>query len=65
MSVTIARVRGVMYVVLHPKRVLTLLAALVGAVVYVWMAAVRAVPGVEARKEAARRRWRERDRRRP
>jgi hypothetical protein len=65
MSVTIAQVRGVMYVVLHPKRVLTLLAALVGAVVYVWMAAVRAVPGVEARKEAARRRWRERDRRRP
>ena len=65
MSVTIAQVRGVMYVVLHPKRVLTLLAALVGAVVYVWMAAVRAVPGVEARKEAARRRWRERDRRPP
>ena len=65
MSVTIARVRGVMYVVLHPRRVLTLLAAIVGAVLYVWVAAVRAVPGVEARKETARRRWRERDRRRP
>jgi len=58
-------VRGVLYVILHPRRVLTLLAALVGAVLYVWVAAVRAVPGVAARKEAARRRWRERDRRRP
>jgi hypothetical protein len=65
MSVTIAQVRGVMYVVLHPRRVLTLIAALVGAVLYVWVAAVRAVPGVEARKETARRKWRERDRRRP
>jgi hypothetical protein len=65
MSITIAEVRGVMYVLLHPRRVLTLLAAFVGAVLYVWIAAVRAVPGVEARKQAARRRWRERDRRRP
>ena len=65
MSVTIAQVRGVMYVVLHPRRVLTLIAALVGAVLYVWVAAVRAVPGVEARKETARRKRRERDRRRP
>jgi hypothetical protein len=65
MSVTIAAVRGVLYVLLHPRRVLTLFAALVGVVTYVWIAAVRAVPGVEARKEAARRRWRERDRRRP
>ena len=65
MSVTIAGVRGVLYVILHPRRVLTLLGALVGVALYVWIAAVRAVPGVEKRKEAARRRWRERDRRRP
>jgi len=65
MSVTIAGARGVLYVLLHPRRVLTLLAALVGGVLYVWIAAVRAVPGVERRKEAARRRWRERERRRP
>lgn len=65
MSVTIAGVRGVMYVLLHPRRVLTLLAALVGGALYVWIAAVRAVPRVERRKEAARRKWRERERRRP
>ena len=62
MSITIARVRGVVYLLLHPKRLLTLLAALVGFVLYVWVAAVRAVPGVRARKEEARRRWRERKR---
>ena len=51
-----------MYVLLHPKRLLTILAALTGFVLYVWVAAVRAVPGVRARKEASRRRWRERGR---
>jgi hypothetical protein len=60
MSVTIVRVRGVLYVVLHPRRFLTIVVALVGAFVYVWIAAVRAVPAVRARKAAARRRWRER-----
>jgi hypothetical protein len=65
MSVTIAGVRGVLYLLLHPRRLLTILAALTGAVLYVWVAAVRAVPGVRERKEAARRRWRERARRRP
>jgi hypothetical protein len=62
MSVTIVEVRGVMYVLLHPKRLLTLVAAFVGFVVYVWVAAVRAVPGVRERKEAARRAWRLRHR---
>ena len=62
MSITIVKVRGVMYVLLHPKRLLTILAALTGFVLYVWVAAVRAVPGVRARKEASRRRWRERGR---
>ena len=62
MSVTIVGVRGVIYVLLHPKRLLTLLTTLVGLVLYVWVAAVRAVPGVRKRKEAARRAWRLRDR---
>jgi hypothetical protein len=51
-----------MYVVLHPKRLLTLAATLLAGAVYVWIAAVRAVPAVKARKAAARRRWRDRDR---
>jgi hypothetical protein len=62
MSVTIAEVRGVLYVLLHPRRLLTLFAAVFSAVAYVWIAAVRAVPGVKERKEEARRTWRERDR---
>jgi hypothetical protein len=62
MSVTIVEVRGVLYVLLHPRRLLTVLATLVGLVLYVWVAAVRAVPGVRERKEAARRAWRLRDR---
>ena len=62
MSVTIVEVRGVLYVLLHPKRLLTVLATFVALVLYVWVAAVRAVPGVRKRKEAARRAWRLRDR---
>jgi hypothetical protein len=65
MSVTIVEVRGVLYVLLHPRRLLTVLATLVGLVLYVWVAAVRAVPGVRMRKEAARQAWRLRDRDRP
>lgn len=49
---------------LHPRRLLTILAGLVATVVYVWFAAVRAVPGVQARKAEARRRWQARPRRR-
>jgi hypothetical protein len=38
-----------------PKRILMALLAFLGAVAYVWVAAVRAVPDVRRRKEAARR----------
>ena len=38
-----------------PKRILLALLALLSAVVYVWVAAVRAVPEVRRRKAAARR----------
>jgi hypothetical protein len=61
MSATIARVRALLSV----KRLLAVLGGVVGAVVYVWFAAVRAVPGVRERKTAARRVWRARRRTRP
>lgn len=63
MSATIARVRGVMFFALHPKRLVAVIAALVGGVVYVWIAAVRAVPGVRRRKAEAREAWKHRARR--
>jgi hypothetical protein len=65
MSATIARVRALLYVALHPKRLLALIAGAIGFSVYVWIAAVRAVPGVKERKTAARKAWRERERKRP
>ena len=65
MSATIARVRALLFVLLHPKRLLALVAGVVGAFLYVWIAAVRAVPGVTERKTAWRRAWRERERTRP
>ncbi len=65
MSVTIAYVRALLYLGLHPKRLLALIGALVGTLLYVWFAAVRAVPGVQRRKEAARRAWQSRERTRP
>jgi len=40
---------------LRPKRILFALLTFVSAVIYVWVAAVRAVPEVRRRKEAARR----------
>jgi hypothetical protein len=61
MSATIARVQALLSV----KRLLAVLGGVVGAVVYVWFAAVRAVPGVRERKTAARRVWRARRRTRP
>jgi len=64
MSATIARVRALLYFALNPKRLLQLSAGLVGAVLYVWFAAVRAVPRVEERKAAAREAWRRRERKR-
>jgi hypothetical protein len=39
----------------QPKRILIALLAFLSAIVYVWVAAVRAVPEVRRRKEAARR----------
>ena len=65
MSATIARVRALLSLALHPKRLLALIGGVLGFVVYVWIAAVRAVPGVRARKTAARRAWRTRERKQP
>jgi len=39
-----------------PTRVLTVILAVFASFTYVWVAAVRAVPGVRRRKAAARRR---------
>jgi hypothetical protein len=64
MSATIARVRGVLFLVLHPRRLLTLVAGLIAGTLYVWFAAVRAVPGVRRRKADFREAWRSRDRKR-
>ena len=38
-----------------PKRILTVLLGALAFSTYLWVAAVRAVPGVRRRKEAARR----------
>jgi hypothetical protein len=64
MSATIARVRGVLFFVLHPRRLLTLIGTLIVGTLYVWVAAVRAVPGVQRRKAVDREAWRRRDRER-
>jgi hypothetical protein len=64
MSATIARVRALLFLALHPKRLLALIGGLFGAFVYVWVAAVRAVPAVRARKTAKRRAWKARERKR-
>jgi hypothetical protein len=63
MSATIARVPGVLLFLLHPKRLLTLFAGFLAGVGYVWVASVRAVPGVRRRKAAMREAWRNRRRR--
>jgi hypothetical protein len=65
MSATIARVRALLSLALHPKRLLMTIGGLLGFVIYVWIAAVRAVPAVRERKTAARRAWRARERKRP
>jgi hypothetical protein len=65
MSATIARVRALLSLALHPKRLLTLVGGLLGAMLYVWIAAVRAVPRVRERKTAWRRAWRLRERKYP
>jgi hypothetical protein len=55
MSASIASVRGLLFVVRRPKQVLALLGGSLLAFLYVWYAAVRAVPGVKRRKAVLRR----------
>jgi len=55
MSASIASVRGLLFVLLRPKQFLRLLGGSLVALLYVWYAAVRAVPGVKRRKAALRR----------
>jgi hypothetical protein len=56
MSATIARVRG-STLLLHPMRLVKLVLGLLAFLVYVWIAAVRAVPNVKLRKAAFREEW--------
>jgi hypothetical protein len=65
MSATIARVRALLSLALHPKRLLALLGGVIGTVLYVWIAAVRAVPAVQRRKTEWRRTWKARPRKYP
>ena len=65
MSTTIARVRPVLFMALHPKRLLAAIGGALAGALYVWFAAVRAVPGVHDRKAEARRAWRVRQRKYP
>ena len=59
MSATLARMRGLSFV-LHPVRLLKLVGGVLAFLVYVWFAAVRAVPEVRRRKAAMRAYWRAR-----
>ena len=65
MSATIARVPALLSLALHPKRLLALVGGVFGALLYVWVAAVRAVPGVRERKTEWRRTWQARERKYP
>jgi hypothetical protein len=65
MSFTIVRVQAVLFFGLRPKRLLAAIAGALGAALYVWVAAVRAVPGVQERKAEARRAWKSRPRKYP
>jgi hypothetical protein len=65
MSATIARVPALLSLALHPKRLLAIVGGLIGALLYVWVAAVRAVPGVRERKTQWRHAWQARERRYP
>jgi hypothetical protein len=65
MSATIARVSALLSLVLHPKRLLAVVGGFFAFLLYVWVAAVRAVPAVHERKAAFRRSWRARERKRP
>ncbi len=57
MSASVPLVRGFLYLVLHPRLLLTLVAGILGAIAYTWIAAVRAVPDVRRRKRAMREAW--------
>jgi hypothetical protein len=59
MSATLVRMRG-LSLLLHPLRLVKLVLGLLAFLVYVWFAAVRAVPGVRKRKAARRAHWRAR-----
>jgi len=54
MSASIASVRGLLFLLRRPGLVLSSFVGLVASLLYVWYAAVRAVPGVRRRKAAAR-----------
>ncbi len=54
MSATVRRVRAALFLITNPKRVLAILLSAIGAFLYLWFAAVRAVPGVKRRKAAFR-----------
>jgi hypothetical protein len=56
MSATLARMRG-LPLLLHPVRLLKLAAGLLAFLLYVWFAAVRAVPNVRRRKAELREQW--------
>jgi hypothetical protein len=60
MSASIDSVQGVLYFLRRPRRVLAFVGAVVGGLLYVWFAAVRAVPEVRRRKAALRSRRRTR-----
>jgi len=55
MSASIVPVRGVLFLMRHPRRIAALVTGLLGALLYVWFAAVRAVPAVKQRKLSQRR----------
>lgn len=62
MSATVFPMRWLLTIALHPRRILATLAGMVAASLYVWFAAVRAVPDVRRRKATAREAWRRRER---
>lgn len=54
MSATVRRVRTALFLLANPKRLLAIFLSAIGTFLYVWFAAVWAVPGVKRRKAALR-----------
>lgn len=54
MSSSMASVRGLLFLLRRPGAVVSGFLGLVASLLYVWYAAVRAVPAVKRRKAAAR-----------